>query len=106
MEAFLSALAETRDCETALAVLTRFARHWRFDCIAIGELPAPGSSRLKPFFFTNWPKSWFEAYVEEGIGGDDPVVVLDGGLQDRVEGEGLCLRGAGKRACEHEGQGL
>ena len=74
MEAFLSALAETRDCETALAVLTRFARHWRFDCIAIGELPAPGSSRLKPFFFTNWPKSWFEAYVEEGIGGDDPVV--------------------------------
>ena len=55
--------------------MTRAARSYGFDCVAIGELPSLGSSRLKPFFYTNWPKGWFEAYVEEGIGADDPVVV-------------------------------
>jgi len=50
------------------------AEAYGFTALALGELPRPQSSQLKPFFISTWPQSWLETYVEEGFAACDPTI--------------------------------
>jgi|CXWL01.1.fsa_nt_gi LuxR family quorum-sensing transcriptional regulator LasR len=73
---FLSDLDGCTDCMAVLAVLTKAARPFGMECIALGEVQVAGASGLRPFFYTNWPARWREIYVESGLGGDDPLLKI------------------------------
>lgn len=74
MEEFLAALAGFDSCVAIITALTQFIRAFGMDCVAIGELPSEGVSRLPSFFYSTWPQAWFEIYVEHGLAARDPVV--------------------------------
>jgi LuxR family quorum sensing-dependent transcriptional regulator len=74
MEEVLAALAQLDTCEAVLAVLMQFASGFGMDCVALGELPSEGVSRLPAFFYSTWPKEWFDIYVEHDLAARDPVV--------------------------------
>jgi len=81
VEEFLAALSGLTTCEAVMSALMKVARPFGMDCVAVGELPSAGSTRLKPFFHTTWPKSWFDIYAEQGIGSDDPIVTTARGAR-------------------------
>ena len=70
---FVAAVSEAETSEAVMAVLVRYIGPFGMDCVAIGELPSQGNSRLSPFFHTTWPKSWFELYVEHGLVAEDAI---------------------------------
>ena len=59
---------------TALEILIDETRQYGLLHVAVGELPSAGNLNLRPFFYSNWPKNWFDFYVTCNIGAEDPIV--------------------------------
>jgi LuxR family quorum sensing-dependent transcriptional regulator len=67
--------ADALDSPDALvAAFREVAEAYGFSALALGELPGPHSSELKPFFVSTWPESWLETYIGEGFAAADPTV--------------------------------
>jgi LuxR family quorum sensing-dependent transcriptional regulator len=60
--------------EAVMAALVGRMRPFGMDVVAIGELPSEGNSRIKPFFHSTWPKSWYDTYMREGIAAADALL--------------------------------
>lgn len=61
-------------CESVFKLLCSEGEKFGFKTVAVGELPGSGTTRLTPFFYSNWPQSWYEAYEDAGLVGSDPIV--------------------------------
>lgn len=83
MEAhFSKSIQRAESCEAVLSLLLSEGLRVGLGTVAVGELPGEGTSKLKPFFYSTWPASWFEVYAEAGLVGSDPLVDAARGAPD------------------------
>lgn len=72
----IAALSECNTVEETLAATAALVRDFGYTVLAIGELPGASSDRLPLFFYSTWPDWWHDTYVNAGLAGEDPIVLI------------------------------